>query len=221
VSLIAIGCSVLLSLVLSSFIADIGTASAQRARAQAAADSVALATVAEVTPYGAGRQLQTARLYASLNGAHVVECRCEPGATAVQVTVEVDGATAHARAVVDPEAIGPAPALLSPDGLHPDLAAALERLLTAAGGGVRVVSGYRSPGQQAELWANAVDRYGSVERADDWVAPPGNSMHERGLAVDLGGDLDMAVRLISELGLPLHRPLANEPWHFELVGSRS
>ena len=54
----------------------------------------------------------------------------------------------------------------------------------------------------------------------DWVAPPGHSMHERGLAVDLGGDLARAVQLIDELDLPLHRPLANEPWHFELIGSR-
>jgi hypothetical protein len=45
-------------------------------------------------------------------------------------------------------------------------------------------------------------------------------MHERGLAVDLGGDLIRAVQLIEELDLPLYRPLANEPWHFELIGSR-
>jgi D-alanyl-D-alanine carboxypeptidase/Putative Flp pilus-assembly TadE/G-like len=220
-SLIAIGCTVLLSFVLSVFVADIGAASARRVRAQVAADAVALATVAEVTPYGSARHEHTARLYASLNDAQLIECRCEPGATAVQVTVEVDGATAHAQAVIDPEAIGPAPALLSREGLHPDLAAAIDRLLTASGGAVRFVSGFRSPGHQAELWANALARYGTAERADDWVAPPGTSMHERGLAVDLGGDLDMAVRLIAELDLPLYRPLANEPWHFELVGSRS
>jgi hypothetical protein len=46
-------------------------------------------------------------------------------------------------------------------------------------------------------------------------------MHTRGLAVDLGGDLELAVRIIDELDLPLYRPLAHEPWHFELIGSRS
>jgi hypothetical protein len=45
-------------------------------------------------------------------------------------------------------------------------------------------------------------------------------MHERGLAVDLGGDVEEAAELVRKLGLPLHRPLANEPWHFELAGSR-
>jgi hypothetical protein len=45
-------------------------------------------------------------------------------------------------------------------------------------------------------------------------------MHERGLAVDLGGDLALAADLIDELALPLWRPLANEPWHFELRGAR-
>ena len=45
-------------------------------------------------------------------------------------------------------------------------------------------------------------------------------MHERGLAVDLAGDLDLAIEIIGRLDLPLHRPLPNEPWHFELLGSR-
>jgi hypothetical protein len=45
-------------------------------------------------------------------------------------------------------------------------------------------------------------------------------MHQRGLAVDLGGDVDLAVRLIRRLDLPMWRPLPNEPWHFELAGSR-
>jgi LAS superfamily LD-carboxypeptidase LdcB len=56
--------------------------------------------------------------------------------------------------------------------------------------------------------------------ADDWVARPGSSMHERGLAIDLGGDLDLARSLAATLGLPLVQPLENEPWHFELVGAR-
>ncbi len=75
--------------------------------------------------------------------------------------------------------------------------------------------------EQAMLWADALRRYGTAEVADDWVAPPGHSMHERGLAVDLAGDMSLAVRLIDELGLPLWRPMQHEPWHFELLGSRS
>ena len=220
-SFIAIPCSILLTVAIGSFVADVGDASARRAHAQLATDATALATVAEVTPYGAGRHIQTARHYASLNGAQLVECRCEPGSTAVQVTVEADGARASARAVVNPEAFGPASGLLGRVGLHPELAAAVDRLLTASDGGVRLVSGYRSEDRQAVLWNHALARYGDADRADDWVARPGTSMHERGLAVDLGGDLDLALRLIAQLKLPLYRPLPNEPWHFELLGSRS
>ena len=70
------------------------------------------------------------------------------------------------------------------------------------------------------MWADALRRYGSREAADDWVAPPGHSMHEKGLAIDLGGDLNLAARLVDELDLPLHRPLPHEPGHFELLGTR-
>jgi hypothetical protein len=86
---------------------------------------------------------------------------------------------------------------------------------------VRVLSGFRSRAQQSVLWADALATYGDPELADDWVAPPGFSMHERGLAVDLGGDLDLARRLIGELGLPLVQPLSHEPGHYELAGSRA
>ena len=44
-------------------------------------------------------------------------------------------------------------------------------------------------------------------------------MHERGVAVDLGGDLQLAASLIARLHLPMWRPLPNEPWHFELAGA--
>jgi hypothetical protein len=105
-------------------------------------------------------------------------------------------------------------------GLHPTMAAAVQRLLEAAGGRVWLVSGYRDPARQYELWLSALNRYGDPEIADNWVARPGHSMHEHGLAVDLSGDLAYAVRLIEELGLPLWRPMSWEPWHFELSGSR-
>jgi LAS superfamily LD-carboxypeptidase LdcB len=134
----------------------------------------------------------------------------------------VEGVIAEARAVLDPEAIFPAPVpsdASAMDHLHPSLDSAVRRLIQAAAGRLRVVSGFRSTARQTELWDQALARYGSAEAADDWVARPGRSMHERGLAVDLAGDLDLAVELIGRLGLPLHRPLPNEPWHFELLGA--
>ena len=138
----------------------------------------------------------------------------------MQVSVYLDGAVATARAVLDPSALRPLVASLDGRGLDPRLDRAVERLLIAGRGAIHVVSGWRSPAEQSALWAEALAKHGSPEAADDWVAPPGSSMHERGLAVDLGGDVELAADLMNELGLPLWRPLSNEPWHFELVGSR-
>jgi hypothetical protein len=212
--------SILMTIALSIFGVDLAERAATRARAQTAADAAALATIAESGPYGSAVPRSAAARYAALNDATVVECRCEPGATAVQVSVVVDGVEARARAVIEPDAIGPATGVAAIDGLHPSLERAVASLVSESGGSIHVVSGFRSPQEQAALWASALQRYGSAEAADDWVAPPGHSMHERGLAVDLGGDLQEAERLVSTLGLPLHAPLANEPWHFELIGTR-
>lgn len=105
-------------------------------------------------------------------------------------------------------------------GLHPTMAASVARLLQYADGRVWIVSGYRTPQRQYQLWIGALQKYGDPDIADNWVAPPGHSLHERGLAVDLGGDLAFAAQLVQELQLPLWRPMSWEPWHFELVGSR-
>jgi hypothetical protein len=219
VSVIFVAIAATLTFALGAFAADLADAATLRARAQTAADAAALAAVAESTPYGEGVPEAAARSYAARNGAALISCSCAPGGLEATVAVKIDGVRARARAVFDPEALLPAvPAPV--DDLHPDLARAVGRLISAANGAVRVVSGYRSPEEQARLWADALRRYGNAEAADDWVAPPGRSMHEKGLAVDLGGDLDLAARLVHELGLPLHRPLRNEPWHFELVGTR-
>lgn len=213
------GLTLLLGFAVGSGAAEVGGAASARARAQTAADAAALAAVAESSPSGEGRPAEAAADYAERNGGRLVKCYCEAGATAMQVVVSVDGALAEARAVLDPMLLAPA-TLGSTVGLHPDLATAVQRLVEESVGRVRVVSGLRSPERQEQLWAEALREHGSPEAADDWVARPGSSMHERGLAVDLGGDLAEAVRLIDELDLPLHRPLAHEPWHFELSGTR-
>jgi hypothetical protein len=224
VTLISCGISCLLALLSAGFAVQLSHVSALRSRAQNAADSAALAAVAESSSYGHGLHEIEARNYAHANGAELLECLCPPGTTAAQVRVEVEGIVAEARAVLDPDAIVPAPvssAAFAMDHLHPSLSRAVRRLIQAAAGRLRVVSGYRSTARQTELWEQALARYGSAEAADDWVARPGTSMHEMGLAVDLAGDLDLAVELIDRLGLPLHRPLPNEPWHFELLGGRA
>lgn len=208
-----------LSLLLGGLELAAAHASSLQARAEVAADASALAAVAEAGPYGFGRPAATAGRYANLNGGRLLGCVCRVGASSVTVTVAVGPAQARSRAIFDASAMQPGSAP-GAAGLDPRLAAAVTRLIAASRGGVTLVSGYRSSEQQGKLWRRALDKYGSPEAADNWVAPPGDSMHQRGLAVDLGGDLDLAVRLVRSLHLAMWRPLDNEPWHFELAGSR-
>lgn len=207
-----------LALLLAGFSAEIAETSALKARAQLAADAAALAAVAESAPYGGLDPEGQANSIARANGGRVIDCLCEPGGTAVQVRVAVEDVIADARATLDPTALFPL-ASTTRTGLHPQVDRAVEKLLSAAAGRVTLTSGWRSLERQTVLWGEVLRRYGSPEVADDWVARPGTSMHERGLAVDLGGDVEHAADLVRQLGLPLHRPLAHEPWHFELVGS--
>lgn len=98
----------------------------------------------------------------------------------------------------------------------------LSKFLAALGGRAKVTSGKRSTQRQAELWEQALKKYGSPEIARKWVAPPGKSKHEQGLAADLGYVSPEvkaeAHRLARQYGL--HFPLANEDWHVEPIGSR-
>ncbi len=217
---VIVGCiACVLAVVLANFSAEIAGASTTRMRAQTAADAASLAAVAESGPYGDGDPRGSAVKFARLNEARLIECLCEPGATAMQVTVAVEDIIARSRAVLDVDALEPLD-IDATAGLHPGLERSIERLIAASQGAVTVGSGWRSRAEQTELWTQALERYGSAEIADDWVARPGHSMHERGLAVDLDGDVELAARLVRELSLPLHRPLSHEPWHFELIGAR-
>lgn len=99
-----------------------------------------------------------------------------------------------------------------------DFEARLNALIAASDGKVYIVSGDRDNATQTRLWNAAVEKYGE-EDARIYVAPPGHSNHEKGIAVDLGGDLELAARLAPQFGL--YRPMSWEPWHFEPVGSRS
>lgn len=104
-------------------------------------------------------------------------------------------------------------------GFNPQFKSALDRLLEAAQGKLTVTSGYRSPDRQAELFAAAVKKYGSESAARKWVAPPGKSKHNHGVAADLGGDLSVLNdQFLRKFGL--YRPMSYEPWHVEPIGSR-
>lgn len=208
------------SVVVAIFLGDLAGASSARMRAQASADAAALAAVAEGAPYGGSDPRGVAQAYAAANGATLVSCDCDPLSDRVRVVVEVDGVEATARAEIDAELFG---ALALPGtvrGLDPQLASAVQRIIASAGGTVTLRDGFRTLEEQQFLWARALEKYGDPEIADDWVARPGHSLHETGLAVDLDGDVELAARLVGELGLPLWRPMPWEPWHFELLGSR-
>lgn len=104
------------------------------------------------------------------------------------------------------------------DGLDPALLGALRAAAGAAardGVPVVVTSGRRTRAHQAELFADAVARYGSVGEAARWVAPPDRSAHVTGDAVDLAA-AGAAWLAGHGAAFGLCRIYANESWHFEL-----
>lgn len=112
--------------------------------------------------------------------------------------------------------------------LEASFEAAIDNLIAASGGRVWKVSGYRDTEHQRRLWEEKLAEYGlppdtdpddpRAAEARNYVAPPGGSNHERGIAMDLGGDLELAAQLAPQFGLWL--PMSWEPWHFEPIGSR-
>lgn len=119
-------------------------------------------------------------------------------------------------------------------GMRPEFASGVEQMIRGAppeiASGLQVMSGYRSPKKQAELYQAALKKYGSAAEARKWVAPPGRSGHNHGHAADLafnGVRLDKAPPHVkkwvhdnaAKYGLAF--PLGNEAWHVELAGARS
>ncbi|WP_448136912.1 D-alanyl-D-alanine carboxypeptidase family protein [Sinorhizobium sp. K101] len=90
-------------------------------------------------------------------------------------------------------------------------------------GSVTINSGYRSIERQQQLWLDALKKYGSPEAARKWVAPPGNSQHNKGNAADLGYSSDRARQWMhanaSNFGLSF--PMGHEPWHIEDAAARA
>ncbi|KQS64511.1 hypothetical protein ASG39_11185 [Rhizobium sp. Leaf371] len=103
----------------------------------------------------------------------------------------------------------------------------LEKLLGALpkemAGQITITSGFRSVERQQQLWQQALAKYGSVAEARKWVAPPGNSQHNKGNAADLGYGSDAARKWThdnaSQFGLQF--PLSNENWHIEDADARA
>ena len=77
---------------------------------------------------------------------------------------------------------------------------------------IQINSGYRSPEKQAALYK----KIGPPK-----AAPPGRSLHEKGLAIDVnssdGNSLEK-MGLLAKYGFV--RPMSYEPWHIQPVGAR-
>ena len=141
------------------------------------------------------------------------------------------------------------PDLVAVDERHPEIlmerraAGLLSACIRAVGGWGEIlpVSGWRSRQEQQAIWDETMEKEGPVF-TQQYVARPGCSEHETGLAIDLGlaaphMDLirpnfpDRGVcaafrRRAAEYGFVLRYPqgkepitgIAHEPWHFRYVG---
>ena len=184
--------------VMAMQVARVGEAAGLRARAQTAADAAALA--------GAAAGEDAARSEARANRGRLVDYREIDGD--VQVKVKLGAATAEARARGSlPE--GGSWAQGSSTGLAPAMRAALARAAALLGRPVPITSGFRSMAEQRALWAR---RHTNPYP----VAPPGTSMHGRGLAIDVPLSFVPALlRVGRQAGLCQPYP-RNDPIHFEL-----
>jgi hypothetical protein len=115
-------------------------------------------------------------------------------------------------------------------GLTDDFSQRLTKFILdarAQGIDLGVGSGYRSYEKQKRLWEQALKKYGSPEKARKWVAPPGGSFHNKGLAVDLNSNgqflgkdanskaTEWAHANAKKYGL--HFRMGHEPWHIEPI----
>lgn len=177
-------------------VARLGAQAAASAQARTAADAAALAGAAGGEP--------EARAIAQANGGSVVSF--ERLGLDVRVRVEVRGRQSSARARPDGfSSVGGVGA----GGLAPALRAAIARAEQLLGSRIPITSGYRSPADQARLYARrASNPYP--------VAPPGSSKHERGLAIDVPrGFAERLAAIGPSAGLCRPYP-RTDPVHFEL-----
>lgn len=111
------------------------------------------------------------------------------------------------------------PILMDGRGLNPALEKAFQRAQAdAAKAGITMTlnSGYRTPVEQERIFAERVKTYGSPEAAHRWALYPWESMHVRGLAIDVGPPSAAAWLWQRQETYGICRIYEHEPWHFEL-----
>jgi len=104
-----------------------------------------------------------------------------------------------------------------PSGMYAPFQSAIDRMIAEAPGKISVASGYRTPERQQELWEAAAAKYPDPEVRDNWVARPGTSSHNYGLAADLSYADDEALKWAQENAARygLNFRMDNEDWHIE------
>ena len=113
--------------------------------------------------------------------------------------------------------------LIRPDTLDKQLMNRFKAAQAAAkkdGQALYIASGFRTLSRQQTLFAQAVRRYGSVQEASKWVAPPLVSHHPWGVAIDVNyPDEPVGAGWLEVNGskFGLCRVFENEWWHFEPV----
>ena len=113
--------------------------------------------------------------------------------------------------------------LIRPDTLDKQLMNRFKAAQAAAkidGQALYIASGFRTLSRQQTLFAQAVRRYGSVQEASKWVAPPLVSHHPWGVAIDVNyPDEPVGAGWLEINGskFGLCRVFDNEWWHFEPV----
>jgi len=113
--------------------------------------------------------------------------------------------------------------LIRPDKLDKQLMNRFKAAQAAAkidGQALYIASGFRTLSRQQTLFAQAVRRYGSVQEASKWVAPPLVSHHPWGVAIDVNypdEPVGAAWLEINGSKFGLCRVFENEWWHFEPV----
>lgn len=99
------------------------------------------------------------------------------------------------------------------EGLDAEFAEKLENLARGIGERISITSGYRTIEEQQQLWDES-------DQTGKWVARPGESKHNFGLAVDVKNETIRAMsnEELSQYGL--YKPMDYENWHLEPVETR-
>ena len=180
-----------------------GAGAVTAASARTAADAAALA--------GSMDGESSARSLAAANGGRLESFESAGGDVRVRVRAGQHVVSARSRSARGSVAPGHPSARVS--GLAPAMRASIARAEQLLGASVPVTSGFRTTEDQRRLWSErATNRFP--------VAPPGTSMHERGLAVDVPEAFaDRLAAIGREAGLCRPYPVT-DPVHFELCDRR-